>query len=176
MRIANVEMTKERIIMLASVGSALLILLVYLAVYAPLIRQLEKKHTGCRAAESAVLYARNVVDSAGGKAGGVRTLIAEKDVSRAINELTTHGKNIGVNFISISPKEITRLKDTQYNVLPIEMEVEAPSEKFSDFLGSLDELEKVLMTVKSFDITPDPEDRSKLKAKVTVDMYLSGGE
>ncbi|MDP2913806.1 MAG: hypothetical protein Q8N91_07390, partial [Candidatus Omnitrophota bacterium] len=144
MKIANIELTKERIIMLAAAGAAILVLLVYLVVYAPLIRQLKKKHAECKATESETLYACHIVESAG-KAGGVRMLIAEKDVSLAINELTNYGKDIGVNFVSILPKDIVRGKDARYNVLPIEMEIEAPDERFSAFLGSLDELEKVLI-------------------------------
>lgn len=173
MKIANIELTKERIIILALAGSAALALLVYFAVYGPLIRQLNSKNAECKAIESGVLYARHIIESSD-KAGGARMLIAEKDVSLAINELTNYGKNIGVNFVSILPKEKAPGKDARYNVFPIEMEIEAPDEEFSIFLGSLDIIEKALIKVKSFDITPDPADRMRVKAKVVVDMYLSG--
>jgi len=54
------------------------------------------------------------------------------------------------------------------------MEIESTYEKLGVFLGSLDDLEKALVRIKSFDITPDKEDPSKLTTDLSVEIYLSG--
>ena len=56
------------------------------------------------------------------------------------------------------------------------MEIKAKStyEQLGTFLGSLDDLEKGLVKVKSFVIVPDGKDPAKLTANLVVDIYLSG--
>lgn len=175
MRIANIELTKDRLMIAGAVAVAAVVLLVYLTLFAPLTQKLGIKHRECRACENDVIYARNTIKDAG-RLYGDRALMTEKEVSVAIDELTKHGKDIGINFISMTPREIVHEKGAKYKTLPIEMEIEAEDQKFAEFLGSLDELKRALIKVKSFDIIPNPEDRKKLKAVLVVDMYLSGGE
>ena len=53
------------------------------------------------------------------------------------------------------------------------METESTDEKFVDFIDSIDNLEKALIRIKKFDVFPNKEDRTKVKAKLTLEMYLS---
>jgi len=153
----------------------MVILLVYLMLFAPLMQRLGIKYQECRVCENEAIYARNTIKDAG-RLYGDRVLMTEKEVSVAIDELAKHGKDIGINFISMTPREIVQEKGAKYKMLPVEMEIEAEDQKFSEFLGSLDELKLALIKVKSFDIIPNPEDRTRLKAVLVVDMYLSGQE
>ena len=140
-----------------------------------LAAKLKNRYIECRNCENDVLAARNLIESAGKNLGNM-TLMTEKDVPLAIEELTRHGKLKGVSFISMQPKEIVLDKDSNYKILPIEMEITAGDKQFSEFLGSLDELKKTLIKIKRFDIVPANEDRTILRARITLEIYLSARE
>ena len=52
------------------------------------------------------------------------------------------------------------------------MELESKYDNLGIFLGLIDDLEKSLVTVKSFNIIPDKKDPVRLKTKVVVNVYL----
>ena len=112
------RITKEHII----IGAVILIVIAvaYIFFYNFLIRALNIKRSECRSVEVLLLEMRDTIKLAGEETGG-RVLLAEKDASLAIDELTKHGKMIGINFISITPREITKSADSQYKILPVEM-------------------------------------------------------
>lgn len=173
MKIGNIELTEERLIIAIGAGIAVIGLGVYLIFYAPLINKIKTKYIECKSVEGDVLECRNMIECAE-KTYGERILMEEKHISHAIDELTKHGKLKGINFISMSPKKIQKGKDLQYKILPIDMEIESTYEGVGIFLGSLDELEKGLVKVKSFDIVQDKEDPTKHITDLVVDLYISG--
>ncbi len=181
MKIGRIELTQERLIIVLAAAIIAAALALYFIFYAPLLRNLMTARLKCIAAENELLECCNIVESAK-EMGGARVLISEEDASLAIRALTEHGgsaeneKLKGINFISISPKEIKEDKGAQYKILPVEMEIESTYEKLGVFLGALDELEKTLVTIKSFDITPDKKDSSKLTTDLAVEIYLSGNK
>lgn len=171
MKIGKIELTQEKLIIAVPALIILIVLAIYLILYAPLISKLKIKYIECESAENEVLECRNIIELAG-EAGLV--IIAEKDVSHAIDELTKHGKLKGINFLSIIPKEVKKEKGSQYKVLPIEMKIESTYEELGILLGSLDELDKGLLKVESFDIIPDRENPSKFITDLVVKLYVSG--
>lgn len=179
MKIGKVELTQERLVIIIAGAIVVIVLAAYFIFYAPLIRNLMADRLKCMSKEFGLLECRNIIESAG-KTAGERVLISEEDISLAIKALTEHGglakhdKLKGIDFISISPKEIKEGKDAQYKILPVEMEIESTYEELGVFLGSLDDLEKALVKVKSFDITPNKEDSSRLTTDLAVEIYLSG--
>lgn len=150
-------------------------LIVYILFFAPLARKLGMAYLECRSCESEVAEGRNLIEYARNidKSYGRRVLLSEKDAAGAIEGLTEHGKALGINFISIKPRDIIIKEGLPYKILPIEMELEAADRQFVDFIGSIDELKKAIVTVDSFDIKPDKIDGKKLSAKVVIDVYLS---
>jgi len=172
MKIGSIELTQEKSIIAIVAIIAVIALAAYLVFYAPLMKELKVQYRECRSVENDVLVCRNIIGSAG-KVYGERILMSEKDISRAIDELTKHGKSQGINFLSIRPEDIREEKGSQYKVLPIEMEIESTYEQLGEFLGSLDELEKGLVRVESFEIFPDRKDASNLITELVVDVYFS---
>jgi len=175
MKIYNMEIKEDKLLLAAAGVTAVIALVIYLIFYAPILNELTKKHLECRSCEKGLVDARNVIEGAD-KIYGKRVLMTEKEVSLAIDELTKHGKSMGINFVSMKPLEITTDKEVEYKILPVDMEIEAGDEQFVNFLGSLDELDKAPIRVKSFDIVPNNENRKRLTAKLTVDIYLSARE
>lgn len=167
------RITKEHI----TIGVIILVVIcgAYFFLYNPLIGGLSAKAAECRSIEGLLLEMRDTIKLAG-KSTEERVLLAEKDASLAIDELTKHGKSMGINFISIMPREIIKTSDSQYKILPVEMAVEATDQQFSQFIGLLDELKKSVITIESFDVGPEKESPGKLKATIVIDMYFSAAE
>ena len=175
MKVANIELTGERLIIALCALAAAAAFIMYAVVYKPLINKLKVSYAECRSCENQVADTRRVIELAG-KAVGDRILVAEKDTPFAMDDLTKHGKAMGINFVSIKPGNIVDDNTSSYKILPIDMEIEATDEQVSNFIGSLDSLKKAVMKVKSFDIMPDEHDRIRVKARIMVDMYLSKRE
>ncbi|MDP2929660.1 MAG: type 4a pilus biogenesis protein PilO [Candidatus Omnitrophota bacterium] len=149
--------------------------LAYGIFFLPRMKELRVKYLECRLCESQVIDARNQVQAAFklDKERGARVLISEKEAAGGIDEFTEHGKALGIKFISIKPGSIISPEGAPYKILPIEMEIEAKDDQFVKFMGSIDELKKAVVTVKSFDITPDKEDNKILKIDMVIEIYLS---
>ena len=140
--------------------------------YAPLSKKLKVNKAECCLEEAKLADAYNAIAVAGKAANDV-ILMTEKDTPMMIGELTDYGKTIGVTFDAIKPGEVIKDTGHQYNILPVEMDIEATDKQCSTFLGSLDALKKSLVKVQSFDIVPDQENRAKLKARILINIYIS---
>ena len=165
------ELTKERLIIIIAAALIILFLGLYILLYNPLIVKLRAEGGECNRIETELLQARKAIDALEA-IDKKKMLIAEEDIPLAIGELTSQGKLKGINFISMTPGQIEEPK-TAYRVLPIEMEIESTYKGLGIFLGLLDDLEKSLVTVGSFDIKADGKISSRRKAKLVVNMYLS---
>ncbi|NQT22895.1 MAG: type 4a pilus biogenesis protein PilO [Candidatus Omnitrophica bacterium] len=172
MKIGKLELKQEKLIIALVAIFAAIVLVIYLVFYAPLMKDLNLKYQECKRIENDVIQTRNVIKIAG-KIYSERVLVTEKETHYAIKELTTHGSSKGINFISINPKDVKAEKGTSYKVMTVEMEIESTYQQLAEFMGSLDDLKKGLIRVKSFDIVADEENPSKLQTDLTIDMYLS---
>lgn len=175
MKIANIEITKEKAILLTAGIVILITIALDTAFYLPTLGKLKNRYMECRNCENDVSGSRSLIESTG-KNLGEMTLMTEKDVPLAIEELTKHGKANGVSFVSMQPGEVTPDKSSSYKILPIEINLEAGEKQIAAFLGTLDELKKSLIKVRAFDVTPEKEDRTRLRASITLEIYLSAKE
>ncbi|GEM_PF-1288580 len=169
------KIIKENQTAVLILSAALMIILVYIMVFIPLTNRLRLKYLECRACENHAADERNLIEMGRkiDKEYGTRVLISEEQAAAGIEEFTRHGKLLGINFISIKPQKIVKQENTSYKILPLELLLEASGEQFVKFAGSIDELKKAIVTVKSFDITPDRSDRKKLKIDMVINIYLS---
>lgn len=153
-------------------GLALAALLLYLFVYRPLGRELDKNAAACRTAEGTLAAARGEASVLrGGALGGV--LIPENEVPLALNELTRRGRLLGIQFVSVTPGEVGPAEGKPYRILPLEMEIDSRYEKLAVFLGALEELEKGLVTVGSFTAAPDSKEETRVRTRLTLHLHLS---
>ncbi|MBL7068366.1 MAG: type 4a pilus biogenesis protein PilO [Candidatus Omnitrophica bacterium] len=174
------RLEKDKLKMIIAGTSLICALGIYLFLYKPLVIDLKKAYRESRNWEIKVLDARGFIESV--KITRAKsTVLAEEDISLAIDELTRFGRLKNVNYISMTPKEGRKKKHLHYQILPIEIETESTYEDLGEFLGSLDELEHSLITVDSFRITPhkakeisDEGDLSNIKSKLVINMYLIG--
>lgn len=166
------ELTKERLVIVISSAVGITAVGLYLFLYQPLINKCRVIGADCKDIEARLLEARKAISSLR-QDTAKRTLISEEGISLAIDELTKEGRSKGINFISITPERIEKSEDRHYKVLPIEMEIESTYKDLGIFLGSVDDLEKSLITVRSFSIAPYKEDPKRLRTKLVINMYLS---
>lgn len=170
---AKIKLTRKHLIVVISLSGAFTALMIYMIFYMPLTKKVKAKYFECKSAEKKTLECRNIVESAG-NLYEKKVLMKESDAHRVIDELTGHGRDKGINFISINSEKIRKAKNSRYKILPVKMKIESTYEKFAEFLGSLDDLEKGLVKVKSFSITSAEEGSFKLRADLAADIYLSG--
>lgn len=169
-----VELTKERIVIIISVVILIIAFGLYIFLYGPLISKCRLTYRDCKDLEAKVLQARNSIASLKATPAKIG-LISQKDVSFAIDELTKEGSLKEINFISITPKQ-TEDQVAAYKIFPIEMEIESSYENLAIFLGRLDDLEKSLVKVRKFDVTPELLNTKILTTGVSIDIYLENAE
>ncbi len=167
----KIELTKQRLVIIVSVAVTIALLGTYLILFRPLINKLKLLHLECRGLETSVLQARDAISSLKLKELK-KELVSETDVSLAIEELTKEGKVKGINFISLTPKQIERQQES-YKMLPIEMELEASYVMLGDFLGKLDDLNRSLVRIRKFNIVLNKLNPKMLTVRLSLDMYLS---
>ena len=165
------ELTRQRFAWTIA-GSALLVLFVLYFLFHPLMHQLRIRGSECSRIEAEAAEARGRAFIFKDKQRR-KGLIAETEVTVAINELTRRGNLKGAEFISLTPKKIERPEGKSFKILPIEMEIKSTYENLGNFLASLDELQKSLITVRSFRVVLDKEDVPKVETQLTLDLYLS---
>lgn len=166
----KVEMLRERFF--ASIGGAILIigLGLYIFLYRPLIVRLGPACIECEAIETQAQGVREGIALLKTKENK-KSLITEEEVSTAVEELTREGKLKGINFISITQKEIEWAEE--YVKCPIEIDAEATYKSLGLFLGLMDGLEKSLITLERINIKPSIEHPARLNAKMLINIYLS---
>jgi hypothetical protein len=175
MKIGKIELAGRNLVIAISAVAAVIAIVVYAVFYVPILKDIGAKGSECRMCEGRLADARELVASSG-KTLDSRVLMSEDRISLAMDELTKYGKAMGVNFISITPKNIADEKGAEYRILPVEIEIKAADEKFSEFLGALENQKKTVVKVESFDIVPEETDPSRVNAKLTIDLYISKRE
>lgn len=172
MKIPDIGLKKVDPLIAAAASVAAIFVFLCVTAYGPLMKRANVMRAECRSYERRIDDARRLIESVG-KSCGDRILMAERDSAIAIDELTKHGKEMGVDLISMIPGEIMADPGGQYKTLSIDMEIEGRDEKLSNFLGSLDMLKKNIIKVNSFDIVANKSDRSRLRVRLALEIYLS---
>jgi Tfp pilus assembly protein PilO len=168
----KIELTKEKLMTFLPVAVLVTVIGISLIFYIPLMKKSRVVYAQCKAIEDKARKTKNVIKGAS-VISSRRVLMTEEDVSYATNELTRLGKQKGIDFVSIRPKDIQKEKGEEYKILPVELQLESTYKELGMFLGSLDDVEKSLITVKSFNIVPAPGNTARLITDLVVDVYLS---
>jgi Tfp pilus assembly protein PilO len=169
MKIEKIELAKEALIALISAAIVAIALLTYGFFYGPFMKKLRIKYSEYKSIESELQRAYGIIEAAD-KVSMKSIVMTEQDSSLAIDELTKHGKAESIDFISMTPRDIRT--EGQYEILPIEMEIKSTYMELGNFLGSLDELEKSLITVRNFRVIPDRNDPTVMKTELAINTYL----
>lgn len=167
------ELTKQRLTLIIAAAIAIFAAGLYLFLYSPLLKSLGKAYLDARSLEEAVLIARDQITLA--EAENLKSApIKEEEAPLLIEELAKAGRSGGINFISVSPRQIEKSKDGSFRILPLELEIESSYKDLGLFLSLYDnEQGKYLVKLKSFNIAPYEDNPEKLKTELTLDAYLT---
>lgn len=177
-KINLLKLIRENQIAAIAVAAIIAVFVVYAVVFVPLTKTIREKYALCRTCEIQVSDARNLINYARNidKSYGGRVLISEREAAAGIDELIKHGKSLGIDFVSVKPRNLITKEGMAYKILPVELDIESAYKQFVSFMGSIDELKKAIVAVDAFDITPDTQDRNRLHVKMVINIYLSKKE
>jgi len=102
--------------------------------------------------------------------------LARGEVSVAINEIMEVGTSLNIDFFSTNPEQIQKIVGSNYPTLPIRMELQSTYKNFGVFLGSLESLNKSIVTVKRFNISREPMILPEISVDLVVEIHLKEGE
>ncbi|KPK38175.1 MAG: hypothetical protein AMJ78_10370 [Omnitrophica WOR_2 bacterium SM23_29] len=102
--------------------------------------------------------------------------------SAVLDELTKRGKELNIEFISITPKlekvpsKTKTATALNYKILPIEINMKATYRSLAEYLGILENLESSFATVGEFQIRKDEKIYPKLSIRLVVYTYIIESE
>ncbi|MFA5275538.1 MAG: type 4a pilus biogenesis protein PilO [Candidatus Omnitrophota bacterium] len=163
------DFSKNKLIII-SAGIAIGGFILFFILYIPLARQLSLKSNEAKTLEAELSKARGTVAFMK-TAASRQQLVNEESLSVATDELIRRGGLYHINFVSTKPGETVREAEA-YAMLPIDIVLDSGYTELGDFLGSLDSLEKSVVKVDEFDLAPSTSEPSKLRVRLTLDMYV----
>lgn len=177
-KINIIKIIKENELAALITPAAAVIIIISIALLMPLSNKARGRYLECGMYEGKAANARKLIEVSqklGPEYQG-RIFVSEQQAALGIEEFTAHGRSLGINFLSLKPENIIKPESALYKILPVELSFEASGEQFVKFIGSIDELKKAIVTVKSFILAVDKSDRKKLMVNMEVEIYLSPEE
>lgn len=165
-----INLDKRKVFLVGGVVTVVIVLLLCFFVYIPLGNRIGRASRELKAIDGELEIVRVAIEARGSY--GKRSLPTQEGISIAIDEMTRRGRELAINFISISPQTIEEVKDLPYGLLPIRMELEAEYEDLGRFLGALEGLRESVVTIGSFEIERDESILPKVRTKLEAKMYL----
>lgn len=177
-KIRIIKIIKENEVAALITPAAVAAIIIYIAILMPLSNKVRARYLECGMYEGQAANARKLIEVSQKIAPEYqsRVLVSEQQAAVGIEEFTRHGKSLGINFLSLKPKNIIKPESALYKILPVELSFEANGGQFVKFIGSIDELKNAIVTVKSFNLAVNSDDRKKLIGNMVVDIYLSPEE
>jgi hypothetical protein len=160
-------------------GMAVAGILLVIFVYEPLAAKIRLASQDIERLDQELEIARTAVGSNGGwdfpqPGSKERHLLTSEEIPLAIDEITSAGRTLGINFVSIRPQDEQAAQNGSYPYLPIYMDVESEYQHLGQFLGRLMNLETGIVVVHSFQIQRIEEILPQVKATLEIGVYLQG--
>jgi Tfp pilus assembly protein PilO len=171
----KLELNRKQIIISSIAASAVVICVLVIYVYRPLRVKLGAMDREFQRIKQELEIARDAVNT-GLKPEVEQRLLTQQDVSLAIDAITRTGRMLGVNFVSISPRETENLGTSGYKRMPVDMDLESGYKALALFLGALRDLDEAVVTVRRFRVQGDKKILPRVKSRLLVEIYLKAEE
>jgi len=99
-------------------------------------------------------------------------MMQRNEVPLAIAELTEKGRELGLNFTSISPKQLQETTQASIRKLPISFTIESEYKNVGQFLAYVEEFSRTIVEVKSLSIRPRENNPPKLSVELVLNLYV----
>ncbi len=166
----KIKLNKKRAALILSAAAVLVFLALF--IYLPLLKEVKRKSFQWNGLRDQLDSARMNLEALR-KNGVSKKLILQSEVSSAINTITREGRNLSLDFKSISQKQI-RSKNN-YAILPLQMEMEGDYKLFGFFFAALENIKDVIVTVEDFQIRRNDKILPKISAVLTLNIHLAAG-
>ncbi len=146
-------------------------LIILIFVYRPLMNKLHNAANRLHEVETKVLNQRSAI-AASKKSDVKGGMIQRNEVPLAIAELTEKGRKLGLNFTSISPKQLQETTQASIRKLPISFTIESEYKNVGQFLAYVEEFSRTIAEVKSLSIRPRENNPPKLSVELVLNLYV----
>jgi len=94
------------------------------------------------------------------------------EIPLAIAELTEKGRELGLNFSSISPGELQETTQASIRKLPISFTIESEYKNVGQFLAYVEGFSRSIAEVESLSIRPRENNLPKLSVELVLNLYV----
>jgi len=146
-------------------------LIILIFAYRPLMIKLHDAANRLREVETKLLNQRGAI-AASERSDVKGEMMQQKEVPLAIAELTKKGRDLGLNFSSISPGQLHQTSQTSIQKLPISFTIESEYKNVGQFLAYVEGFSRSIVEVESLSIRPRENNLPKLNMELVLDLYV----
>ncbi len=146
-------------------------LIILIFAYRPLMIKLHDAANKLNEVETKLLNQRGAI--AASKQSDVKgRMMQRNEVPPAIAELTEKGRDLGLNFSSISPRQLQETTQASIWKLPINFTIESEYKNVGQFLAYVEEFSRSIAEVESLSIRPRKNNLPKLSVELVLNLYV----
>ncbi len=146
-------------------------LIILIFVYRPLMIQLHDAANRLHEVETKLLNQRGAI-AASKKSDVKGQMMQRNEVPLAIAELTEKGRDLGLNFSSISPRQLQETTQAGIRKLPINFTIESEYKNVGQFLAYVEGFSRTIAEVESLSIRPRGKKLPKLSVELVLNLYV----
>lgn len=161
--------SKTLLILCACCVLCCLIILIF--IYRPLMIKLHDAANRLHEVETKLLNQRGVI-AASKKSDAKGRMMQRNEVPLAIAELTKKGRVLGLNFSSISPRQLQETTQVSIRKLPINFTIESEYKNVGQFLAYVEGFSRTIAEVESLSIRPRESNLPKLSVELVLNLYV----
>ena len=139
--------------------------------YKPLIAELQDASKRLQVAEAELNKQLSAIASME-KIDVKGKIMKQNEIPLAIDELTEKGRELGLRFCSISPRQLEETTQPGIWKLPINFEIESEYQNLGQFLDYIDKSPRNIAMTESLSINPKEEDLSRLSVEIVINLYV----
>jgi Tfp pilus assembly protein PilO len=146
-------------------------LIISIFAYWPLIVKLREAAKSLSQLQSELFSQRVAIDALE-NLGAKGEMIQQDEVPLAIVELTEKGRELGLNFSSISPGQLQQTTQPSISKLPISFMIESEYENLGQLLIYVEDFFHSIAEVESISIHPSKKSLPKLTVELLLNLYV----
>ena len=139
--------------------------------YRPLMIKLHDAANRLHEVETKLLNQRSAI-AASEKSDVKGQIMQRNEVPLAIGELTEKGRDLGLNFSSISPSQLQETSQAGIRKLPISFTIESEYKNVGQFLAYVEGFPRSIAEVESLSIRPRENNLPKLSVELVLNLYV----
>jgi len=146
-------------------------LIILIFAYRPLMIKLHNAANRLHEVETRLLNQRGAI-TALEKSDVKGQIMQRNEVPLAIAELTERGRDLGLDFSSISPREWQETTQAGIRKLPISFTIESEYKNAGQFLAYVEEFSRSIVEVESLSIRPEQDNPPELSVELVLNLYV----